>query len=353
MLRRNKYNNGQLIKVFWKVCEFMKFISIQLHNFKNFYGLSNQVDFSRSEESNVTVIAGNGGSGKTNIRKALIWLLYGDLFEPYNEKTPIINICALREAKTGEELNYWVDLSFNYYGKDYKVKRIQRLTKMGNAKYKNEYNSIIELYLQDENQNWKQVKDPQLIIDNIFPVELYRYLIADSENLEELLRDESRKQLLHTIVKIIGTNEYDLSDMTRFISNIINNSISALGIGDLFQFNIADISGDKWTDELSLGNKKIIGLSIIVAVIECLKSCNTSSTDLEYPLMIDSLFNSVDEDKAFRFLPMLSESASQVIIMTNNAQLEKIFKEELAKKVGSYYQLDNYDKGSHVRIMPV
>ncbi len=353
MLSRNKDNNGQLIKVFWRVCEFMRFISMQLYNFKNFHGLSNPIEFGRSEESNITVIAGNGGSGKTNIRKAMIWLLYGDSFEPYNDKSPIINICSLDEAKIGEELNYWVDLSFNYHGKVYKVKRTQRMIKMGNAKYKNEYNSIIELYLQDDNQNWKQVKDPQLTIDKIFPLELYRYLIGDSEKLEELLRNENRKQLLNTIVKIIGTNEYDLSDMTRFISNKINNSISALGKGDLFQFNIANKSGDKWTDELSMGIKKLIGLSIISAVIECLKSSNTSSTDLEYPLIIDSLFNILDEDKAFRFFSILSESASQVIIMINNTQLEKLSKGELAKKAVSYYQLDNYDKGSRVRIMPV
>ncbi len=327
----------------------MKLISMQLYNFKNFYGLSNQVEFSGSEKSNTTVITGNGGSGKTNIRKALIWLLYGDLFEACNDKSPIINICALQEAKTGEEVNYWVDLSFNYNGKGYKAKRIQRLTKTGNAKYKNEAKPLIELQLQDENQNWKQGKDPQLTIDNIFPVELYRYLIVDSEKLEELLRYESRKKLLNTIAKIIGNNEYDLSDMTRFISNNTNNSISALGIGDLFQFNIADKSGDKWTDELSLGVKKIISLSIIGAVIECLKSSNTFSNDIEYPLIIDSLFNSIDEDKVFRLLPILSEAANQTIIMTSNTLPGKLSMEELAKKVGRYYHLDTSNKGSHLR----
>ena len=331
----------------------MKLISMQLYNYKNFHGLSNPIEFGRSGDKNITVIVGGAGSGKTNIRKALIWLLYGDFLVPYNEDPPIINAHALHEAKTGEELSCWVDLTFNYQGKVYKVRRIQRLIKTDNAKYENEDSSTIELYGQNENQSWKQVENPQLTIDKIFPVELYRYLIVDGEKLEELLTYESRRQLLDTIVNIIGNNEYDLSDMTRFISDKITNITSDLGIDDLFQFNVADRSDNNWTDELSLGNKKIIGLSIIGAVIECLKICNTSSTDLEYPLIIDSLFNFIDKDMASKLLPVLPELASQVIIMANNAPLEQLPKEELSKRVASYYQLDNDYKGSQVRIKPV
>ena len=60
----------------------MKLISMQLYNFKNFHGLSNPIEFGSSGDKNITVIIGDAGSGKTNIRKALIWPLYGDLFEP-------------------------------------------------------------------------------------------------------------------------------------------------------------------------------------------------------------------------------------------------------------------------------
>jgi len=203
------------------VGEFMKLISMQLYNFKNFHGLSNPIEFGCSGDKNITVIIGGAGSGKTNIRKALIWLLYGDLLVSRNESSPIINAYKLHEAKTDEELSYWVDLTFIYQGKVYKAKRIQRLIKTDNAKNENEDSSTIELYGQNENQSWKQVEDPQLTIDKVFPVELYRYLVVDGEKLEEVLTYESRRQLLNTIVKIIGNNEYDLSDMTRFISNKI------------------------------------------------------------------------------------------------------------------------------------
>ena len=55
----------------------------------------------------------------------------------------------------------------------------------------------------------------------------------------------------------------------------------------------------------------------------------------------------------FKLLPVLPEFASQVIIMTKNATLEQLPKEELFKRVVSCYQLDNYYKGSQVRKMPV
>ena len=336
-----------------EVGEFMKFISMQLYNFKSFYGLSNPIEFGSSGDQNITLIFGGAGSGKSNIRKALIWLVYGDLLVPCNENSPIINAFALDKAKTGEELSYWVELTFKYQGKVCKVKRTQKLTKSGDTNSKDEDNAIIELHWQNEKNIWKQVKGPQLTIDKIFPVELYRYLIVDGEKLEELLTYEGRKQLLVAIFKIIGTNEYDLSDMTRFISNKIADSTSDLGISDLFQLNIADRLDNNWTDELSSGNKKIIGLSIIGAVIECLKTCNTSLTDLEYPLIIDSLFNSIDKDMASKLLPVLPELASQVIIMANNTPLEQLSKEELFKKVSNYYQLDSYDKGSKVRLTSV
>lgn len=331
----------------------MKLISMQLYNFKIFHGLPNLIELGCSVDKDITVIVGDAGSGKTNIRKALIWLLYGDLFEPIDENPSTINANSLHEARVGGELSYWVDLTFNYQGKVYKAKRIQRLIKTDNAKNENEDSSTIDLYMQEAKQSWKQIKDPQSTIDKIFPVELFKYLIADNEKLEELLTYESRRQLLDAIVKIIGNNEYDLSDMTRFISNKIADITSDLGIGDLLDFNIADRSDNNWADELSLGNKKIIGLSIIGAVMECLKICNTSSTDLEYPLIIDSLFNSTDKDMTSKFLPMLTELASQVIIMTNNAPLEQLHEEDLSKRVAHYYQLDNDYKGSQVRIMTI
>ena len=211
---------------------------------------------------------------------------------------------------------------------------------------------ILEIHMQDEKQIWKQIKDPQLTIGKIIPEDLFRHLIINGEKLEELLMYENRRQLLNTVDKILSINGYDLSDVAEFINNRIANMMSDLGMSDFFQFNIENRSNNKWIDELSLGYKKLISLSIIGAVIDCLKQCDKPLNSLEFPLIIDSLFNSIDQSKASTLLTLLSEFASQVIITTGNNQSEQRFKEGLANKSVIFYQLDNCNKGSQIRRMP-
>ena len=116
--------------------EYMKLISMQIHNFKTFHGLSNPIEFGSSGDKNIIVIFGGAGSGKTNITKALRWLLYGNLPVPRNKAQQIINASAINEANAGEELSYWVALSFNYQGKVYEAKRTQKFSMNDNAKWR-------------------------------------------------------------------------------------------------------------------------------------------------------------------------------------------------------------------------
>jgi DNA sulfur modification protein DndD len=54
----------------------MKIKSLELTNFKQFYG--NQiVDISTSSDKNVTVFRGVNGTGKTSLFTAINWCLYG------------------------------------------------------------------------------------------------------------------------------------------------------------------------------------------------------------------------------------------------------------------------------------
>jgi DNA sulfur modification protein DndD len=54
----------------------MKLISIQLYNYRPFYGLTPEIVFASRDGQNTTVIHGNNGAGKTAILNAFTWVLY-------------------------------------------------------------------------------------------------------------------------------------------------------------------------------------------------------------------------------------------------------------------------------------
>jgi len=78
----------------------MKLDRLELRNFRQYYD-EQVLDFSRSQEQNVTVIHGSNGSGKTTILNAFLWLFYGEVSLPKPDQ--------IASERAMAEVSFWAD----------------------------------------------------------------------------------------------------------------------------------------------------------------------------------------------------------------------------------------------------
>ena len=100
----------------------MKLMSIQLNNFRQFYGMTQEIILA-SGERNTTVIHGNNGAGKTTLLNAFTWVLYEKFTAAFAVEDQLVNKRAVSEVKIGESVECWVNLVFEHDGKRYRFRR--------------------------------------------------------------------------------------------------------------------------------------------------------------------------------------------------------------------------------------
>ena len=100
----------------------MRLISLQLCNFRQFYGKTPIIKLA-SGQQNITVIHGSNGAGKTTLLNAFTWVLYTKFTAALASPELLINQRAIREVKTGTAVECWVELQFDHENKQYQLKR--------------------------------------------------------------------------------------------------------------------------------------------------------------------------------------------------------------------------------------
>ena len=75
----------------------MKLMSIQLNNFRQFYGMTQEIILA-SGERNTTVIHGNNGAGKTTLLNAFTWVLYEKFTAAFAVEDQLVNKRAVSEV---------------------------------------------------------------------------------------------------------------------------------------------------------------------------------------------------------------------------------------------------------------
>jgi len=97
----------------------MRIKKIILSNYRQFKDI--EITFTKKCESDLHIIIGKNGTGKTNILNALNWCLYYE--EPHlsrnSQQLPLINLQSVDEAEDGEnkyvKVEVWVEITENRY----------------------------------------------------------------------------------------------------------------------------------------------------------------------------------------------------------------------------------------------
>ncbi len=221
----------------------MKLASIRLCNFRQFYGKTPEVLLASGKERNTTVIHGNNGAGKTGLLNAFTWVLYEKFSAAFASVEQLVNKRAIAEAKVGDAVECWVEVTWEHDGKRYRARRMCRV-------YKNETDfnpGKSELYMQvagDDGRWYLPPEPPEEVIGQILPGSLHQYFFFDGERIDHIVRSEKKPEVAEATKMLLGVE-------------VLNRSIKHLGEAKKALENELKIIGDSETKQLLKKQEKV------------------------------------------------------------------------------------------------
>ncbi len=185
----------------------MKLLSIQLCNFRQFYGKTPEVKFALGEQ-NITLIHGNNGSGKTTFLNAFTWVLYEKFTAAFAAPEQLVNKRALQEAAAGKPIECSVELAFEH---DYKRYRIQRLCRAYNRGNTVEYGKTeLSLWVARDDGRWNLTSTAaDEVIGRILPGSLHQYFFFDGERIESWGREDKKGEIAEATKELLGIEVFN------------------------------------------------------------------------------------------------------------------------------------------------
>jgi DNA sulfur modification protein DndD len=200
----------------------MKLKKMILHNFRQFHG-KQEIDLETSEESNVVVIHGENGSGKTTILEAFSWCLYGkmDLTQSQN----ILNEKVFNDLPQGMSSDAKVVLLFEDRHKEYLITRSVQVKNVANKQYHTPQDQTFEI-----KRDGTIIDSPKTTIDKILSKELKKYFFFDGERIDKLAKPENAKDIEDGIKNIMGIAVYEkgikhLKEAKKILADELKNII--------------------------------------------------------------------------------------------------------------------------------
>ncbi len=186
----------------------MKLISLQLCNFRQFYGKTPVIKFA-SGEKNTTVIYGNNGAGKTTILNAFTWVLYEKFTAAFASPELLVNKRAIVETNIDTAVECWVEIQFELDRKLYQIKRKCYATKNKDSLIKYFPTKLFMLVAGDDGRWYPPLEAPEDIIEGILPASLHQYFFFDGERIDRFFRNDCHNNIAEDTKELLGVKVLD------------------------------------------------------------------------------------------------------------------------------------------------
>lgn len=184
---------------------------MKMCNFRQFYGESPQIRFAHGEK-NITTFHGTNGAGKTALLNAFTWLLFDETTRGFQFPDQIVNLRAIREARDGEKVSAFVELTFDHQDRKYTVKRSAEVIRTaGEPGWVDSGKSQPSLQWAGPDGKWNSEDRVQDVIGRILPPDLHSYFFFDGERIERIVQPtkNERREIAEATKKLLGVEILD------------------------------------------------------------------------------------------------------------------------------------------------
>ncbi|KAF0197162.1 MAG: SMC domain-containing protein [Bacillota bacterium] len=229
----------------------MRLQSIELKNFRQFYG-KQTLEFagaSMQDETNVTVIYGDNGRGKTGLFRALMFALFGervlDQDKNYDQadsfdakRLYLVNLVALEEdGRQGTEA--YVKVRFAHDNMQYEMTR-KLYGILSDDGIVNEEDAGLCLYIKDVTGNTKVLDhdcadDINALIAQILDRRVKDYFLFDGERIERLTKATTiqRKEIARGIKSLLRIDElFKAEEAVKLLDAKITKELEKVSTGE-------------------------------------------------------------------------------------------------------------------------
>lgn len=249
----------------------MKISRIHLENFRQHKNLDIELDSSRSS---FTILKGRNGAGKTNLLKAITWVMTGKLAkgETKFDLTSLVSISTAKATPKGDiiEVNVKLDLDLGSSGTA-QVERRARFVKSGDGIQDLNVSSteLSVLTLEDKSRGYQKEAKPELWLEKMFPDRFSHYFLFDGEHLHKFFKDTEAAYVKKAVLEIANIDQ--LEKILEHLSAVNQQLVKEAG-------SISGEKGEEFRKEYEFTEKKIENIE------NELKQKNESRVDLDEQL---------------------------------------------------------------------
>ncbi len=204
----------------------MKILSMELENFRQYYG-KQKINFA-SGDRNITIIFGENGKGKTGIFRALMFAFYNATHIQQDNPTEKIHLVNLRllDEKFGTMCQARVSVVFEHNGSKYEIIRSIAAVKANNRIQ--ERNGTVKFYKIDGDGNYsstpvEDVVEVGKMMNRILDEDIKDFFLFDGEKIDTLAKtnDQVKREVKSAIFKLL---QIDNVEEARVLLNSLKST---------------------------------------------------------------------------------------------------------------------------------